>query len=296
MSGRDAETWRVRASAKVNLTLRVLGIRADGYHELRTTFQSVALHDTLTFERIRGPFALSSDDPGCPATPSNLVWKAAASLWAGTGRRGELSGVRVHIRKRIPIEAGLGGGSSDAAATLMTLRALWRMRLGQNDLADIASGLGADVPFFLEGGTALGVERGDLLFPLRDRASSWVVIARPDFGVSTRDAYRWWDAAFRARAAGSAGAAQPDEFVNDLQAPVCANYPYISSLVNKLRRSGASEAMMSGSGSAVFGLFADRPSAAAAASALESRRVRTWLTRTTGHREHLRRSTPRRLT
>ncbi|MFN7985032.1 MAG: 4-(cytidine 5'-diphospho)-2-C-methyl-D-erythritol kinase [Vicinamibacterales bacterium] len=318
--------WRVRASAKINLTLRVLGIRADGYHELRTTFQSLAVHDTLTVERLRGPFAISSDDPRCPTDASNLVWKAAAALWKASGKRGEVSGVRVHIRKRIPMEAGLGGGSSDAAATLLALRAIWRSRLTDLDLADIGRTLGADVPFFLDGGTALGVERGDLLFPLVDAPPAWVVIARPNFGVSTKDAYGWWDEAFLA--AGGAAVSVPaagrtpvrpvgrqlgqnrsgqarlgrvaqsrairsTDSGNDLQAPVCLRHPEILSLINKLQRSGARMAAMSGSGSAVFGLF-DQRAAARSAGAVLARRpdVAVWVTRTTTRRQHLRASAP----
>ena len=321
---------RVRASAKINLTLRVLGIRTDGYHELRTTFQSLAMHDTLTFERARGPFVITSDDPRCPTDAKNLVWKAAAGLWSARGARGELSGVRVHIRKRVPMEAGLGGGSSDAAAALRALRTLWRARVTDADLAAIGRTLGADVPFFLEGGTALGVERGDLLFPLMDAPPAWVVIARPDFGVSTKDAYGWWDAAFlgqggvkggsglsavssqtrrpgvlRRDAAGGfetkresafhrvqqTNAIGPDTG-NDLQAPVCARHPRILSLVNRLKRHGARTAAMSGSGSAVFGLFDRRDTAQAAATALESPTVTVWLTRTTTRGQHLRASAP----
>jgi 4-diphosphocytidyl-2-C-methyl-D-erythritol kinase len=326
-----ARIWRVRASAKINLTLRVLGIRPDGYHELRTTFQSLAVHDTLTFERARGAWAISSDDPRCPTGDTNLVWKAAAALWSSSGKRGELSGVRVHIRKRIPMEAGLGGGSSDAAAALLALRAMWRVRVSDAELASIGRTLGADVPFFLEGGTALGVERGDLLFPLVDAPPAWVVIARPDFGVSTKDAYGWWDEAFlagrratagsltlgegsapvpasggrrpgglaRRRAEASPRVQRPDvrgaDAGNDLQGPVCGRHPQISSLINRLKRLGARESAMSGSGSAVFGLFDQRETAQAAAVALLGHGLGLWLTRTTSRRQHMRASAPQRL-
>src|ERR1700733_1232848 len=118
-------TVRVRAHAKVNLTLRVLGTRPDGYHQLRTVFQSLALHDTLVLRASPGPFAIECDDPACPVDRSNLVWKAAAGWWRSLGTRGAISGVRVRITKRIPMQAGLGGGSSDAAATLAALAAWW---------------------------------------------------------------------------------------------------------------------------------------------------------------------------
>ena len=182
---------RVRAFAKINLSLRVLGTRADGYHELRTVFQSIALHDTLVVRRTRGPFALTCSDRGLACDRSNLVWRAAEALWTSARRRGSPTGVSVRVIKRIPRQAGLGGGSSDAAAALRALARVWRAK--ESCVRDAAVRLGADVPFFLEGGTVLGLERGDLLFPLIDGPRAWVVLIVPPFGVSTPDAYRWWD-------------------------------------------------------------------------------------------------------
>ena len=226
---------RVRAFAKINLTLRVVGVRADGYHELRTTFQSLALHDALTFTVARGPFHIACDDPACPVDRTNLVWRAADEIWRAAGRRGEPSGVRVRIEKRIPLAAGLGGGSSDAAASLRALPPLWGVELDADRLRRIAARLGADVPYFLQGGTALGVERGDVLFPLIDWPASWVVLLLPHFGVSTSDAYRWFDA----QRADVRGAPRG----NDLEAPVVARHPEIGALVEALRDAGASYAI-----------------------------------------------------
>src|SRR5262245_48014982 len=121
----SARRVRLHAPAKINLTLQVLGVRPDGYHDVRTTLQSLALRDTLTFSTVRGDFAIECDDPGCPRDESNLVWRAASALWSDAGRRVKMSGARVHIRKRIPMQAGLGGGSSDAAAALRGLNVLW---------------------------------------------------------------------------------------------------------------------------------------------------------------------------
>ncbi|MGB7219578.1 MAG: 4-(cytidine 5'-diphospho)-2-C-methyl-D-erythritol kinase, partial [Vicinamibacterales bacterium] len=182
---------RVSAFAKINLSLRVLGVRADGYHELRTVFQSIALHDTLTFRFERGPFRLDCSDPACPVDRTNLVWRAAERAWAAGRRRGEPHDVSVRIDKRIPMAAGLGGGSSDGAAALRVLASRWNV--DQARLPDLAASLGADVPYFLEGGTVLGLDRGDLLFPLVDTPASWVTLVMPNFGVSTKDAYGWWD-------------------------------------------------------------------------------------------------------
>lgn len=297
MSRRPPRALRAHAAAKINLTLRVLGIRPDGYHELRTTFQSLALHDTLTFAPGGSAFVITSNDPSCPADPSNLVWKAADALWRAAGRRGSLPPTTVHIHKRIPVQAGLGGGSSDAAVALRALRELWRLDLGDARIEGLGRGLGADVAFFLEGGTALGVERGDLLFPLVDADPGWVVLVRPDFGVSTRDAYAWWDERWLARqtqAAPSGARPRPNaggrsaEWVNDLEAPVVARYPRIGRLVKALARHGARFAAMSGSGSAVFGLFDERAGAERAIAQMSSGRVSAWLTRTTSRRQHAR--------
>jgi 4-diphosphocytidyl-2-C-methyl-D-erythritol kinase len=188
---------RVRAFAKMNRSLRVIATRADGYHELRTIFQSIALHDTLTVRSVRGTFELTCDDPACPADDSNLVARAAARMWAAAGRSGVPRGLAIHLRKCIPMQAGLGGGSSDAAAALRVLAKRWHV--ADSKVRAEAAALGADVPYFLEGGTALGLERGDLLFPLSEPASAWVVLVIPTFGVSTKEAFAWFDASKGAR-------------------------------------------------------------------------------------------------
>lgn len=277
---------RARALAKINLTLRVLGVRADGYHELRTTFQSLALHDTLTIRATRGPFSIECDDPACPVDRTNLVWRAAERVWRAAGRRGAPRGVRVRIEKRIPMQAGLGGGSSDAAAALRALGRRWRV--SRVTLLQIAASLGADVPYFFEGGTALGVARGDRLSPLPDHPAAWVVLVVPAFGVSTKDAYGWFDRDTRAGAArrvrppstAGAGGGPHADAGNDLQSPAAKRHPEIARLVGALRRHGAHSAAMSGSGSAVFGLFKKRPQALLATRALASATRRTVLTRT----------------
>jgi 4-diphosphocytidyl-2-C-methyl-D-erythritol kinase len=288
---------RVIAPAKINLTLRVLGRRADGYHDIRTTFQSVALHDVLWFRSAPGPFHLECSDPSCPVDRANIVWRAAQLMWSAAGRSGRASGVRVYLDKRIPLQAGLGGGSSDAAAALRALAVLWRVRrLRDVDLWALAARLGADVPFFVDGGTALGVERGDVLFPLADFRSSSVVLAVPDFGVSTTDAYAWLDGTRRGNSGTNArsrprvattpsGTLGMGEWTNDLEGAVRARHPAIGRLVSSLKRQGASYAGMSGSGSAVFGLFATSEDSRRAAAALPGT-CRVLVTRTLGRREY----------
>jgi 4-diphosphocytidyl-2-C-methyl-D-erythritol kinase len=289
----------VRAFAKINLTLRVLARSADGYHDLRTVFQSLALHDTLTFRRARGALRIACDDPACPTDRSNLVWRAAQALWRDAGHAGRPRDVAVAIVKRIPVQSGLGGGSSDAAATLRGLAALWRLELTRERLHAIAAGLGADVPFLLDGGTALGLDRGDRLFPLIDPPPAWLTLVIPAFGVSTRAAYGWFDQAAVAhsrqagrpgrRSSTASGVGPPtwlphSELRNDLEPAVARRHPEIGRLSHDLRRLGAAYAAMSGSGSAVFGLFESRAAAAAAARALRAAGRRTIVTRTLNRR------------
>jgi 4-diphosphocytidyl-2-C-methyl-D-erythritol kinase len=252
-----------------------MGVRPDGYHELRTIFQTVALHDVLTIRPRRGPFRLICDEPACPGDSTNLVWRGAEALWSAAGRRGALRGYEVTLTKRIPVQAGLGGGSSDAAAAVRAFASLWRVK--DDAVRRVAISLGADVPYFLEGGTALGLDRGDALYPLADHPPVWVTLVFPPFGVSTVEAFQWWDEAARRRRPHQDHAARTS---NDLQEPVSARYPEIRRIVNALTRAGASHAAMSGSGSAVFGLFGRRDAAERAVRQLRDRTRRIVLTRT----------------
>ena len=262
---------RVRAFAKINRSLEVLGVRPDGFHELRTVFQSIALHDTLAIRAVPGAFQLTCDDPACPTDRSNLIWRAAEQVWKAAGRRGVPRDVSIELTKRIPLQAGLGGGSSDAAAALRAFGRLWRVN--QDRVRAIGSALGADVPYFFEGGTALGLDRGDLLFPLVDAPRAWVVLVIPPFGVSTKEAFGWWDR-------DGARRLQKRPLTNDLQAVVAKRHPAIGRLVRALERAGASHAAMTGAGSAVFGLFSTRTAAQRGASLVSKRGSRTIITRT----------------
>lgn len=282
-----ATSVTARAFAKINLDLRILGLLPDGYHDVRTVLQSVRLHDTLTFTPSAGRFVIECDAPGVPLDARNLVWKAAALLDHAVRRRqGDPAGVRVRLTKRIPAEAGLGGGSSDAAATLIALTRLWRLDLDLPSLLRLGSRLGADVPFFLAGGTVLGAGRGDDISPLTEPPRVSVVIVKPPFGVSTPDAYRWFDEdgpARPSRARRHLPSSWPPWAAavrNDLEAPVARRHPPIRRVVRALGALGADYAAMSGSGSAVFGVFEAPESALAAQAALTRRGVRAWTTQT----------------
>jgi 4-diphosphocytidyl-2-C-methyl-D-erythritol kinase len=291
-----------RAHAKINLDLRVLGTRPDGYHELRTVFQAVALHDTITCIPREGAFAIECDTAGVPLDRSNLVWKAAEVLWRSIRRPGPPRDVLVRLEKRIPLQAGLGGGSADAAATLLALVKLWRVPVRPSQLTDIAATLGADVPFFLSGGTALGLGRGDEVYPLADLPRHWIVLVIPGFGVSSADAYAWYDSE-RDMARGGA-AREPQhvpgpwpsraaQMINDLEAPIARHHPEIDQMKIALRRAGALAAAMSGSGSTVFGLFQRRKDAVGAAERLSGAGWRAVLTESLDRGAYARSQAPR---
>ncbi|MEZ5284373.1 MAG: 4-(cytidine 5'-diphospho)-2-C-methyl-D-erythritol kinase [Vicinamibacterales bacterium] len=292
-------TLTLPACAKVNLDLRVLGVRPDGYHDLRTVFQSVALADQVTLAESRGPLVLTCDDPRVPTDRRNLAWKAASLLWrlARLGR-GAPRGVRIHLAKRIPAEAGLGGGSADAAVTLLGLNRIWKLGLDLPSLSRVAARIGADVPFFLVGGTALGLGRGDELYPLADLPRVSVVILRPGFGVPTADAYRWFDEdAGRPRVSRRAPAARPlppgwpawaATLGNALEPAVVRHHPTIGRIRQSLVEAGAVTALMSGSGSAVFGLFERADAARRTARDLARPGWTAMATRTVSRQEYVR--------
>lgn len=251
------------AYAKVNLDLRILGTRPDGYHDLKTIFQSLALHDVLTFSRRKGPFTIECDNPKIPTDERNLVWKAASVLWRTSGGRGNVPrDAIVGLRKRIPDQAGLGGGSADAAMAILGLARIWNLRVDIPTLSRVAAAVGADVPFFLVGGTALGLGRGDDIYPLVDLPRTHVVVVRPQFGVSTLEAYGWYDTDTKRSGRGAPRRDFPPEWPewavnlrNDLEPAVMKHHPTIGRIKQALLDAGAVFAAMSGSGSAVFGLF-----------------------------------------
>jgi 4-diphosphocytidyl-2-C-methyl-D-erythritol kinase len=260
---------RIPAFAKVNLRLDVLGKRADGYHELRTVFHTVTLHDRLRFRPGRGPGIKlqiqGNEQLSREAAEKNLVYRAVDVL------RRELRirpGVEILLEKKIPAGRGLGGGSSDAAAALLGYLQFTGKKLEPTRLLKIAAGLGADVPFFLLGGRALGVGRGDEIYPLPDiQRLSLLIVSPRDIHVRTPDAYRWLHAPELASLTKFAPTHKLFEFCalcwstrgkrlsNDFEQAVFRRYPRLSQIRRTLLQGGASEALLAGSGSAVFGIF-----------------------------------------
>jgi 4-diphosphocytidyl-2-C-methyl-D-erythritol kinase len=257
---------RLPAFAKINLCLHVLGRRPDNYHELRTIFQTISLRDTLHVSIARGKKAnqivLTSNDPNLPTGPENLVVRAIQSIGPEIGFEGSVS---VRLEKRIPVARGLGGGSSDAAAALIAMLRLTGMErdFPLTRLMEIASGLGADVPFFLFGGRALAVNRGDEIYPLADLPRRAIVVVSPKgIGVSTKDAYDWLSPELtrlenprRIWRFCALCWSRQGEVSNDFEGPVFTRHPRLGEIRDALLKVGAAEAALAGSGSAVFGVF-----------------------------------------
>ena len=251
------KTVTVPAYAKINLGLRVLNKRPDGFHELRTVFQTISLADrlTITYE----PAARTEITvEGMPDVPDNLAARAAAAVLTELRLK---ASVQIHIEKRIPMGAGLGGGSSDAAAILQALPILAGCPIPMPRLFQLAAPLGSDVPFFLLGGTALGLGRGEELYPLPNLPPLEGVLITPNIHVSTPDAYRALSPTLTDSAnklpSFQESVRQPlvEPLVNDFEAVVFAQHPQLAALKASLLSKGAYQALMSGSGSSVFALF-----------------------------------------
>jgi 4-diphosphocytidyl-2-C-methyl-D-erythritol kinase len=266
--------------AKINWRLEVLGRRNDGYHEVRTILQTISLNDVLTFEAADEGVVLSCEAPGVPFDGTNLVVRAAHLFIA---EMGVTEGVSIHLEKRIPVAAGLGGGSSNAAVTLVGLERLWRTGIERKRLQAIGASLGADVPYFLTGGTALGRGRGDEIVELPEIVESWILLINPGIAISAGEAYRALPREltlpyvkdkmpFSLEAAGL-GTSTPmsvsDGLRNDLEPGVLRLYPRLAEIRSRMKRSSAIATMMSGSGSTFFALFESDAARAAAMRDIE---------------------------
>jgi 4-diphosphocytidyl-2-C-methyl-D-erythritol kinase len=288
----SARPLRVPSFAKINLGLEVLGTRQDGYHELRTIFQTIDLHDDVELRPGGGDVSVVCDHPGVPAGPENLAAQAATELRRYAKRK---DGVRIRITKRIPVAGGLGGGSSNAAAVLLGLDRIWRLGLGPAGLHPLARRLGADVPFFLMGGTALGLGRGDEVYPLWRQLRAHVVVADPGRPLSTAAVFRRLDRSltprenshtifrFISRDLEGEGLAFPI-LANDLEKAALEEAPDLADQVRRIRgilvQEGAVSASLSGSGSSFFGLFDDPKRARGACAALVAEGVAAFRGRT----------------
>jgi 4-diphosphocytidyl-2-C-methyl-D-erythritol kinase len=273
-------TFAVRAPAKVNLHLRVVGRRSDGYHEVRTLLQTIDLFDDLRGSGARpGHLELRVEPAGCVSCGAdNLVMRAADALRRHSGIE---AGARLELRKRIPVGAGLGGGSSDAAATLVLLNELWGLGLDRSVLAGLAAGLGSDVSFFLTAGLALATGRGEIIHPLPDLADYGVVVCAPPIEIATAEVYALFAArplltsrpsdatvdAFAARGEEAAIGEPPwSDLENDLEPVVVESWPEVGRSLAALKATRPLHAAVTGSGSAVYAVYSDLEAARKAAT------------------------------
>jgi 4-diphosphocytidyl-2-C-methyl-D-erythritol kinase len=274
MRCRVAERGRivVRAPAKINAVLRVLGRRDDGYHDLESLVLPVSLADTVTVREDDGVSVAMFHPDGrpmlLPDPGSNLAFVAAHAWLEARGAEGRSASVVVE--KEIPMAAGLGGGSADAAAVLLAMNRLWSGGLSRTKLASVAAGIGSDVPAMVRGGAAVMRGRGEQVVPVEAGTTWWVLVPQP-FPVHTADAYAWWDEEGATANVGLDDAVEavrrgdPQELAqwlwNDLQGPVARRHAQIQVIVERLLDAGALGAVMSGSGPTVAGLAADEQEA-----------------------------------
>jgi 4-diphosphocytidyl-2-C-methyl-D-erythritol kinase len=298
-----------RAFAKVNLGLRILDRRPDGFHELRTVFQTVSLSDRVAveFEPARRTKIELTVSDATLAGPDNLAWKAAEALLGRSRRRGR---VRIELDKRIPAGAGLGGGSADAGAVLLALSRLFDPPPSALELQLAAEHVGSDVPFFLLGGRAVGAGRGEEVYALPDELRRPLLIVCPAAHISTKHAYqalarsrrgaltaddkRFMLSSFcsgvRVPGAARRETTEAEELAgaltNDFEDVIFRRFPELGEYKERLERAGGKPALMSGSGSALFGMFEDRGAALAARRFFEGEALRTFVVRTVSRREY----------
>ena len=278
--------------AKINLGLKVIGKRPDGFHDICTVFQTVTLHDTISFEP-SSAIEMTCSDPSIPCDQGNLVLRAAETLQAHileqrlpisgemVGHSERFPGAKMHLEKNIPSPGGLGGGSSNAAVALIGLARLWNVQIGESELALIGANLGSDVPFFFTGGTAVGWGRGTDLSSINDFRAENVLIATPQIDVRTADAFNALNAPNLTtsevnrilgvcRSEAESADFHPGAMRNDFENTVFAAHPEVGKVKQRLLELGASAASLSGSGASVFGIFEKKETRRAAQKALDN--------------------------
>ncbi|MDI9514308.1 MAG: 4-(cytidine 5'-diphospho)-2-C-methyl-D-erythritol kinase [Clostridiaceae bacterium] len=279
----------VKTPAKINLSLDVTGKRQDGYHNLEMIMQSISLYDLVTVEKRRSGLSIQCDFPHTPNDSRNIAWKAAAAFMAEYPENG---GVRIVLEKSIPVSAGLAGGSTNAAGVLKAMNRLYGEPFSEVKLVDIARRIGADVPFCLRGGTALARGIGDELVPLPDFAGVRVIVVKPSFPVSTRWVYKNLnldELGERPNTLNLIAAIEEMDVLslargmrNVLESVTVKAHGEISRIIDEFLKLGALGSRMSGSGSAVFGLFDDDTLAGKAFERFRSRYRDVFYTETIG--------------
>ena len=279
---------KIEGNAKINLTLDILGKRPDGYHEVAMVMQSIGLHDTIEMEKSAAGIALTINVPWLRADEKNLAWRAAELMQQEYGLSG---GVNMRLTKRIPVAAGLAGGSADAAAVLRGMNRLYELGLSDAKLCELGARLGSDIPFCLLGGTMLSTGRGEVLTRLSNLPETWVVLAKPRISVSTAWAYQNYDeqgaeqhpdnARIQQEIARGDRKAVAKLLCNVLESVTIKRYDVISRYKTMMLEQGAMASMMSGSGPTVFGLVGSRAQANKIADHLRaSTKADVFITRT----------------
>lgn len=268
-----------KAYAKINIGLDVLRRREDGYHEVKMIMQTVDICDDLTFEKSEQPgISIQTDHEDLPTDRNNLIYKAAELLMK---EKGITEGVKITLTKRIPIAAGMAGGSSDAAAAMRGMNRLFAMGYTTEELQKLAVGLGADIPYCIVGGTMLSEGIGEILTPLPTPPACYLVVAKPDINVSTKFVYENLhvdsltchpdiDGMIDAIREGSLQGVT-DRLGNVLETVTVKEYPVIEEIKELMRQEGAENALMSGSGPTVFGIYTDQEKASQTAQEIERR-------------------------
>ena len=269
--------------AKINIGLKILNKRNDGFHELETIFQQIDLKDDIEIKVVDNTIELTCEPVICPQDKRNLAYQAAQKLKDNIATK---LGCKIHINKRIPVGAGLGGGSSNAAITLTALNQLWDAKLTRKELATLAADIGSDVPFFIYGGTAFGAGRGELITPITHATDFFGVLVCPDFSISTKWAYQQLNFSLTKTRKKSNfhsifqnflnTGTWKKELVNDLESVVFEKYPILENIISSLYEFGAFFSQMSGSGSSIFGLFSSLQEASLAREELE-KKFKTFL-------------------
>ncbi|WP_430884161.1 4-(cytidine 5'-diphospho)-2-C-methyl-D-erythritol kinase [Fusibacter sp. JL216-2] len=281
------ETVSLRAYAKINLTLDVTGKRENGYHDVRMVMQQIDLHDTVILTKLESGIELETNSAFLPTDESNIAWKAAQAVSEHVGRN---LGVKIYIDKKIPVAAGLAGGSTDAAAVIRGLNKLYHLGLSLETMMKIGVTIGADVPFCIMGGTAIAEGIGEELTKIEPEKSLWMVLSKPGVGVSTKRIYTALDykkinnhpeteSMIEAVKCGDIG--EISLLLGNVLEPVTLSlYPSVGSLKSKMKEYGACGSLMSGSGPSVFGLFKSYEKACTAAKRLKRVYKQTFVTKT----------------
>ncbi len=278
---------KVRSFAKVNLGLEIEGVMPDGYHRIRTIFQSIDLFDILSFEIIDSGIEIEGNREDMPWNKENLIYRAIEKFKKEFGIK---EGIRVFVEKKIPPGSGLGGGSSNAGCTLIALREFFCKGMEIKELIPIARQIGADVPYFLYGGTCLGEGRGDVIKEIKDIENLYFCLVIPDFKVSSKEAYNDWDKSRLTFSTKNSNIKRLERHFdlgylrNDLEEIVFRKYKDLERIKEKMREEGFKKVLMSGSGSCIFGIIDDMEKAEKLKSIFINYRVE--IVRSIGRKEY----------